>query len=134
MPVELNPGETVLLLSPNQEDALAKSAGNLLRQEYGVDPFALPFMTQHLGPGEGGHDVRPPRDSPGSQRKSRPRLPRGAGHHLAGRRFGTVGRNGGCFAAAHGLFQLLKAFLQSPARKFVVLIHAREDADTPGGC
>jgi NAD(P)-dependent dehydrogenase (short-subunit alcohol dehydrogenase family) len=32
-----------------------------------------------------------------------------------------------------GLFQLLKAFLQSPARKFVVLIHARENTDTPGG-
>ena len=31
-----------------------------------------------------------------------------------------------------GLFQLLKAFLQSPTGKFVVLIHAREDTDTPG--
>ena len=30
-----------------------------------------------------------------------------------------------------GLFLLLKAFLQSPAKKFVVLIHSREDAETP---
>jgi malonyl CoA-acyl carrier protein transacylase len=56
MPVELSPGETVLLLSPNQEDALAKSAGDLFRREYGVDPATT---------------FRPPRDSPGPQRKSR---------------------------------------------------------------
>ena len=31
-----------------------------------------------------------------------------------------------------GLFLLLKAFLQSPAKKFVVLIHSREDTETPG--
>ena len=30
-----------------------------------------------------------------------------------------------------GLFLLLKAFLQSPAKKFVVLIHSREDTETP---
>jgi NAD(P)-dependent dehydrogenase (short-subunit alcohol dehydrogenase family) len=32
-----------------------------------------------------------------------------------------------------GLFGVLKAFLQSPARKFVVLIHSREDTQTLGG-
>src|SRR4030043_1263765 len=31
-----------------------------------------------------------------------------------------------------GLFLLLKAFLQSPAKKFVVLIHSREDSETLG--
>ena len=31
-----------------------------------------------------------------------------------------------------GLFLPLKAFLQSPAKKFVVLIHSREDAETLG--
>ena len=31
-----------------------------------------------------------------------------------------------------GLFLLLKAFLQSPAKKFVVLIHSREDTETLG--
>jgi len=30
-----------------------------------------------------------------------------------------------------GLFLLLKAFLQSPAKKFVLLIHSREDTETP---
>ncbi len=49
LPVELSPGETVLLLSPNQDDALARSAGDLLRQEYGVDTVALPFLPEPLG-------------------------------------------------------------------------------------
>jgi len=129
--VELSPGEAVLLLSPSQLDALARSAGDLLRQEYGVDTFALPFMPERLGPGEEGHDIPTAAGSPGPRRKSRASPPRGACHHLAGRRIGTVGRHGGCFAAAHGLFQLLKPS-PIPARKFVVLIHAREDADTPG--
>ncbi len=31
-----------------------------------------------------------------------------------------------------GLFSPLKTFLRSPARKFVVLVHAREDSETPG--
>jgi hypothetical protein len=31
-----------------------------------------------------------------------------------------------------GLFLLVKAFLQSPVKKFVVLIHSREDTETPG--
>ena len=31
-----------------------------------------------------------------------------------------------------GLFLLLKAFLQSPKKKFVVLIHSREDTETHG--
>src|ERR1022692_4364905 len=34
MPLELSPGEAVLLLSPDQDDALAQSAGDLLHQVY----------------------------------------------------------------------------------------------------
>ena len=103
MPVELSPGEAVLLLSPDQDDALAKSAGDLLRQDYGVDTFPLPFMPEHLGPGEEGHDILTAAGvTRTSEKNLGPRLPRGAGHHLASRRVGTVGRHGGCFAAAHG--------------------------------
>ena len=133
MPVELSPGEAVLLLSPNKEDALAKSAGDLFRQEYGVDTFALPFMPEHLGPGEEGHDIL---TAAGFARTAEKisglaslaglviTLPEGGSERLAG--MADVSR------LLTGLFQLLKAFLQSPARKFVVLIHAREDTDTPG--
>ena len=133
MPVELSPGEAVLLLSPDQDDALAKSAGDLLRQDYGVDTFPLPFMPEHLGPGEEGHDIL---TAAGVTRTSERisglaslaglviTLPQDGSERLAG--MADVSR------LLTGLFQLLKAFLQSPTRKFVVLIHAREDTDTLG--
>ena len=117
MPVELSPGEAVLLLSPDQDDALARTAGDLLRQEYGVDTFRLPFMPEHLGPGEEGHDILTAAGLVIT-------LPHGWSERLAGME--DVSR------LLTGLFQLLKAFLQSPTRKFVVLIHAREDTDTLG--
>ena len=133
MPVELSPGEAVLLLSPNQNDALARGAGDLLRQDYGVDTFALPFMPEPLGPDEEGCDIL---TAAGFTRTSEKisglaslaglviTLPEGGSERLAG--MADVSR------LLTGLFQLLKAFLQSPTRKFVVLIHAREDTDTLG--
>jgi malonyl CoA-acyl carrier protein transacylase len=133
MPLELSPGEAVLLLSPNPDDALAKNAGDLLRRDYGVDPFALPFLPEHLGPGAEGLDIptaavfhRTAENIPGlaSLAGLVITLPEGGLGRLAN--MADVSR------LLTGLFQLLKAFLQSPARKFVVLIHAREDTDAPG--
>jgi malonyl CoA-acyl carrier protein transacylase len=133
MPLELSPGEGVLLLSPDQDDALAKSAGDLLRQDYGIDTFPLPFMPEHLGPGEEGHDILTAAGvTTISERISGLAslaglvitLPQDGLERLAG--MADVSR------LLTGLFQLLKSFLQSPTRKFVVLIHAREDTDTLG--
>jgi malonyl CoA-acyl carrier protein transacylase len=133
MPVELSPGETVLLLSPDQDDALAKSAGDLLRQNYSVDTFPLPFMPERRGPGEEGLDIL---TAAGTSRTLERisglaslaglviTLPQDGSERLAG--MVDVSR------LLTGLFQLLKAFLQSPTKKFVVLIHAREDTDTLG--
>jgi malonyl CoA-acyl carrier protein transacylase len=130
-PVELSPGEAVLLLSPDQDDALAKSTGDLLRQDYGVDTFPLPYLPEHLGPGTEGHDIL---TAAGVTRISEKisgfaslaglviTLPQGGSERLAG--MAEVGR------LVAGLFQLLQAFLQSPTGKFVVLIQAREDTDT----
>ena len=132
-PVELSPGETVLLLSPDRDDALARRAGELLRQDYGVDTLPLPFVPEHLGRGEAGHDIL---STAGVARTAEKisglaslaglviTLPRDGSERLAG--MADVSR------LLTELFQLLKVFLQSPTRKFVVLIHAREDADTRG--
>jgi acyl transferase domain-containing protein/NAD(P)H-dependent flavin oxidoreductase YrpB (nitropropane dioxygenase family)/NAD(P)-dependent dehydrogenase (short-subunit alcohol dehydrogenase family)/acyl carrier protein len=114
LPVELSPGETVLLLSPNQDDALARSAGDLLRQEYGVDTVALPFRPEPLGSGVEGL---------ASLAGLVLTLPEGGSERVAG--MADVSR------LLTGFFQLLKAFLQLPTGKFVLLIHAREDTDTP---
>ena len=129
--MELSPGESVLLLSPDKDDEIAKSAGDLLRREYGVDTVSMPFMSERLGPGEEGHDIL---TAEGAARASERisglaslvgmviTLPEGGAGRLEG--MADVSR------LLRGLFPLLKAFLQSPGRKFVVLIHSRKDADT----
>ncbi|MBE0616332.1 MAG: SDR family NAD(P)-dependent oxidoreductase, partial [Proteobacteria bacterium] len=51
-------------------------------------------------------------------------LPQAGTHRLAG--MADVSR------LLTGLFQLLRVFLQSPSTKFVILIHAQEEPDSPG--
>ena len=70
-PVELRPGESVLLLSPDKDDGMAKSAGDVLRRDYGVDTFSMPFMPERPGPGEEGHDILTAEGAPGLQGESR---------------------------------------------------------------
>ena len=112
---------------------LPEGAGDILRLDYGVDTVPMLFMQGNFGPGEEGHDIRT--DEGASRAADRiAGLSPLAGMVItsASRRVGKVKKHGGCFAASQGLFLLLKAFLQSPAKKFVVLIHSREDTETLG--
>ena len=56
--MELSPGESVLLLSPDRDDGIAGNAGEILRRDYGVDTFPMLFMQGDLGTGQEGHDIR----------------------------------------------------------------------------
>jgi malonyl CoA-acyl carrier protein transacylase len=131
--MELSPGESVLLLSPDRDDDIAGRAGEILRRDYGVDTIPMRFMQSALGPGEDGHDIL---TDEGSARAAE-RISGLAS--LAGMIItlpqGGSGRVRGVADVAQllrGLFLPLKAFLQSPKKKFVVLIHSREDTETPG--
>jgi malonyl CoA-acyl carrier protein transacylase len=112
VPMEVSAGESALLLSLNADDPLAKRAGAALFQAYGVDAVPLPLMTERAEPAE-----------------ARPAvglvitLAQGSSERLVG--MAEVSR------LLAGLAERLKDFLQAPARKFVVLIHDREEADTP---
>ena len=57
MPVELSPGESVLLLSPDRDDRLAGRVKDLLRLDYGVEAVPLVFMPGNLGPKVEGCDL-----------------------------------------------------------------------------
>jgi len=132
IPVELSPGESVLLLSPDEDDGIAGSARDILRLDHGVDTVPMPFMQGNFGPGEEGCDIR---TDEGASRAVDSiaditalagmviTLSQGGSGRL--RSMADISR------LLRGLFLLLKAFLQSPAKKFVVLIHSREDTDTP---
>jgi malonyl CoA-acyl carrier protein transacylase len=130
--VELGPGESVLILAPGKGDGIARSAGDALRRDYGVDTSCMPFMPERLGPGEEGHDTLTAEGAAkASERISGSAslvgmvitLPEGGSERSEG--MADVSR------LLARLFPLLKAFLQSPAGKFVVLVHSREDVDAP---
>ncbi len=134
MPMELSPGESVLLLSPDRDDRLAGSVEDILRLDYGVETFPMLFMPENLGPGVESYNLL---TDAGSFRAAERisglaslagmviTLPQGGSARL--RDMAEVAR------LLRGLFLVLKAFLQSPAKKFVVLIHSREDTETLGG-
>lgn len=131
IPMELCPGESVLLLSPDRDDGIARRAGNIIRLEYGVDTFPMYFMQGNSGPGEEGHDIRT--DEGASRAEDRiADLSRLAGVvitlHQEGS--GRLRSMADVSQLLRGFFLLLKAFLQSPAKKFAVLIHSREDTET----
>ena len=133
IPMKLSPGESVLLLSPDRDDAIAGRAGDILRRDYGVDTIPMRFMQGALDPDEEGHDIL---TDEGSSRAAERILGLAS---LAGMVItlpqGGSGRVRGMAEVAQllrGLLLPLKVFLQSPKKKFVVLIHSREDTETPG--
>ena len=131
IPMELSPGESVLLLSPDRDDAIAGRAGDILRRDYGVDTIPMRFMQGALGPGEEGHDILTDEGS-GRAAERISGLASLAGMVITLPQGGS-GRVRGMADVSQllrGLFLPLKAFLQSPKKKFVVLIHSREDTET----
>ena len=133
IPVELSPDESVLLLSTNRDDGIARGAGDILRLDYKVDTFPMLFMQGNFVPGEEGHDIRTDEGASGAVNKIAG-LPPLAGVVITIDQggLGRVKSMADVSRLLRGLFLLLKAFLQSQAKKFVVLIHSREDTETFG--
>ncbi|HWX23346.1 MAG TPA: SDR family NAD(P)-dependent oxidoreductase [Candidatus Binatia bacterium] len=133
IPMELGPGEAVLLLSPDRDDTIAGRAADILRQDYGVDTIPMRFMQTALGPGEEGHDLLTDEGSGRAAERIRGLA------SLAGMVISLPGVGSGRLRGVadvpqllRGLLLPLKAFLQSSKKKFVVLIHSRGDTETFG--
>ncbi|MHC1730167.1 MAG: SDR family oxidoreductase [Syntrophobacteraceae bacterium] len=133
IPIRLERSESVLLLSPDRDDSIAASAGEIFRLDHGVDIFPMPFMQGILVSGEAGFDIRTAEGA----RRAADRiagqkslagmlivLPRGVPE--------SAGSMEDVSRLLRGLFIILQAFLQTPPRKFAVLIHSGEDTETPG--
>jgi malonyl CoA-acyl carrier protein transacylase len=132
IPMELSPGESVLLLSPERDDGIAGDAGDILRTDYGVDTIPMPFMQGNFGPGKEGRVIRTDEGASRAADKMA-NLPPLSGMvvNLCQGCSGRVRSMADVSPSLRELFLLVKAFLQSPAKKFVVLIHSREDIETP---
>jgi len=131
IPVDLNPGDSVILLSPDKDDGISSCAGEILRQDHGIETFPILFMRGDVGPGEECHSLL----TNGGSVKAAEKISGLAS--LAGMvitlPLGGAGRVRGMTDVSRllrGLFLLLKTFLQSPEKKFVVLIHSRDDIET----
>ncbi|MGZ5554253.1 MAG: SDR family NAD(P)-dependent oxidoreductase [Candidatus Aminicenantales bacterium] len=134
VPLEMKPGESVLLLSPGKDDDIAGHAGDILRQDYGVDTIPLRFMKGKPRRGEEGGDILTDEGSVKVSERISGLAP------LAGLVITLPGNGPGRLRGMEDVSRLfrgfvlpLKAFLESPAGKFVVLIHDRENAETLGG-
>jgi malonyl CoA-acyl carrier protein transacylase len=112
-PITLNRGESVLFLSPDKDDPIAKNAADIFRQDYGVDTIPMPFM-----------NAAEKMTSLTSLSGIVITLPQGWSKKLTGMT--------DVWQFVKGLFLPLKSFLQSPAKKFVVLVHHIEDAQSLG--
>jgi len=131
-PIKLGQGEAVLVLSPNRDDNIAKMLGDIVRQDYGLDSISrLSMKGENSGPGncdiateEGSRKVAESLSGLAALAGMIIALPKGWAGKLAG--IEDVSR------LLSGLLLPLKAFLQSPAKKFVVLVHCREDSETLG--
>jgi malonyl CoA-acyl carrier protein transacylase len=133
VPMELSPGESVLLLSPEKEDRIGRSAMDILQRDYGVETLPMLYLPGDLAPGEEGCDLL---TDAGSARAAESiagledlagmviTLPQGGSGRLSS--MAEVSR------LLRGLFLPLQAFLQSPKKKFVVLLHAGKEIETPG--
>ena len=132
IPLKVEPGASVLLLSPDGDDRVAAGAGAILRQDHGADIVCMPFLQTSLGPGETGLDIRTAEGV------------RSAADRIAGLRSlvgvivslphgwsERVNSMPDVSRLTKGLFVLLKTFLQAPNRTFVVLIHPSADSLTP---
>ncbi len=132
-PIELCAGESVLLLSPYEDDTIAVKAGEIFRRDYGVETITMAYMERDLCPGEEGNKILTDAGSVSAAERISGlsslagiviTLPKGISGHF--RTMADVTR------LLRWHFLPLKAFLQSPAKKFVVLVHTREDTEPLG--
>ncbi len=133
IPVQLSPGESVLLLSPDRDDGIAMRAGDILRLDYGVATSPMRYMQETFGPDKEIYDIRTDEGATRAAERITGLSPlAGVVITLHQRESGRLRSMADVSRLLRGLFLLLKAFLQSPAKKFVVLVHSREDTEALG--
>ena len=134
VPMALGPGESVLLLSPERNDGMAEHAGNILKKDYGVDTFPMVFLEESFTSSKAGTDIRTHEGALMAVDKIAELPPLsgmviflGCGGQKKLKGMEDVSR------LLQGFFLLVKTFVQSPTKKFVVLVHSKEASETDEG-
>ncbi len=133
LPLEIDSMDSVLVFSAGGGTGLRKRVGNVLRRDYGVHPVPLAFLFDESSEGEEGFDLR---TDEGAKVGCEILLET---ETLAGmvlivddlfeQRIGDPGKIA-CVLA--GIFDLLKTFVGSPSKKFVLLVNGCSQSQGPG--
>jgi len=131
-PVTLSAGESVLLLAPDRESGIAAAIKQEFRKDYGVDTTSLIFLPGTGLSGPGCYDILTEAGA-GSAAKSIAALADLAGLVIALPEGTSQSLKDPADVSRliQGFFPMLKSFLKAPKKKFVVLVHSRENAGTP---
>jgi malonyl CoA-acyl carrier protein transacylase len=131
--VELSPMESVTIFSATAGTGLRKMAGDVFRRDYGVNIVPLTFIEHGKDPENEGFDLR----TDGGASQAAGSL--GQIEALAGMVFIVDEAPAGKELSMHevsrllkGFFSVLKTFLDSPAKKFVLLLHKAAEHEGPG--
>ena len=134
VPIALNPGASVMILSSGSHDLIAKKTGDILRTDYNASPSLMGFLQDSGAPEGSGHDIRTDKGALQVQETM-------AGLSSVSGLVMTLGPGGpvGKISMAdvsrliRGFFLIVKAFLRSSDKKFVVLVHSGKNSDIPQG-
>ncbi|MBI5103066.1 MAG: SDR family NAD(P)-dependent oxidoreductase [Nitrospirae bacterium] len=122
-PITLTRGDTVLFLSPETDDGIAKDAADVFHKDYGIDTISMQYMREVMSKAPSpllSEQIAELSNLSGMVIT----LPKGLSEEI--KEMADVSR------LLRGLFLSLKAFLKSPSKKFVFMIHGGEGADSPG--
>ena len=121
-PIELNADESVFIFSPTDGNGLGTKIGEVFRNDYGVNTFSAPYLEQVSGGSDKGFDLRSEEGNAGAQAW----LERV--ESLSGLVFvvdDILEEKVSCPEEVSdllkGFFALIKKFLNSPSKKFVLL-------------
>ncbi|MDY0222618.1 MAG: SDR family NAD(P)-dependent oxidoreductase [Desulfobacterium sp.] len=132
VPIELNPGGSVMILSSENHDTIAEKAGEILRMDYNLSTSLMAFLQDSAGLGKTGHDIRTEKGALQVQ-DIIAGLSSVSGLVIALSPGGLIGKitMADVSKLVQGFFLVVKAFLRSPNKKFVVLVHSRQELDIP---
>jgi malonyl CoA-acyl carrier protein transacylase len=132
VPMALNPGDAVVFLSPDGDDTIAGHAGDILSEDFGITPFPMGFFQKSADPGKPGHDIRTQEGALRAVEQIADLFPVSGMVITLGRKVPvTLATMTDVSQVLKGFFLLLKVFLASSAKKFIVLIHSAEHTGTP---
>lgn len=131
LPLKLGLGESVLFLSAGSKDSIAANASAILCRDFGADVVSMQFMNGNNTQGEEGCDLLTGQgaDQAAKRLTAMTNLV-GLVINIPAEGLEDLKSMADVSLLLQGFLRLLQAFLQSPTKKFIVLLHSGEASET----